>query len=422
MNLEKIFKQSLEQIKSKWELPTKGLLSGGSLANVIWENISGNKAVINDIDIYQLDLVEDDWESFKNNDISKKQSFQIREKVIYESYSTIASVRLHTSSYYVIEKVSNEGIFNIINYKSNTKDPSVVIDSFDLNCCQVGYDLESEKFYCTKAFEEFLKTGEIKLVNLTTPSHSVIRMFKKKKELNCEISPLEIDLVLYTYDNSFNDLVKLRFLSRYKDIFLKYQEDLESYFSLERDKDIEEYILQLKNENQEVYYLKPRVKSKINTKYGFYLSTEFIFYMRNIIGNSELETLYDSVKYIFDTDLGLEKYFDCKPSEEEFELINNLCKYAPNCSQNLKGFTLSKQLSIIKKLLKTFEKDPFVAITILENIRIEDVSSLDDEMNVLLLELSIRKNILDDSKNKVFNILKIGEERKNDYLDMKFPF
>jgi hypothetical protein len=144
--------------------------------------------------------------------------------------------------------------------------------------------------------------------------------------------------------------------------------------------------------------------------------------MRNIIGNSELETLYDSVKYIFDTDLGLEKYFDCKPSEEEFELINNLCKYAPNCSQNLKGFTLSKQLSIIKKLLKTFEKDPFVAITILENIRIEDVSSLDDEMNVLLLELSIRKNILDDSKNKVFNILKIGEERKNDYLDMKFPF
>lgn len=418
MNLEKIFNQSLDQIKSKWELPKKGLLSGGSLANIIWENISGNTAVVNDIDIYILDLVEENWESFKNNDVLKKQLFQIREKVIYESYSSIASVRLNTSSYYVIENVSNEGIFNIINYKSNTEDPSVVIDSFDLNCCQVGYDLEKNKFYWTPYFEEFLKTGEVKLVNLSTPSHSVIRMFKKKKELNCSISPLELDLILYTYENTFNDLVKLRFLSRYKDMFLKYKEDLDPYFTLERDGDIERYILELKGEIQEVYYLKPKLTSKINRLNGFYLSTDFIFYMRNIFGDKILEKIYEDIKEVFDIDLGLKKYLDYKPTTEELDLIKKLCKYAPNSASNLKGLTLSSQLGIIRKLLKIFDKDPFVAITILENNKIQNESFLDDEMNVLLLELSVRRDILDDSKNKVYNILNIGKE--NNQLDYQF--
>jgi hypothetical protein len=52
MDLELILHESINYIKSKWTLPDRGFLAGGSLANVVWEKISGNKSVINDLDIY----------------------------------------------------------------------------------------------------------------------------------------------------------------------------------------------------------------------------------------------------------------------------------------------------------------------------------------------------------------------------------
>jgi len=54
MNYQEIFREALNQIKSKWELPTTGFLAGGSISNLVWNIVSGKNAPVNDLDIYHL--------------------------------------------------------------------------------------------------------------------------------------------------------------------------------------------------------------------------------------------------------------------------------------------------------------------------------------------------------------------------------
>ena len=190
MDLEKIFRESVSDIKSEFGLPTSGFLSGGSIANKIWEKVSGNKSVVNDVDIYHLDRVIDQVET---EDFKKKQSFRKKDKVVYEDYSGI-NIEYKCTGFYLIENVSIDGIFNNINYIANTNDPQIIIESFDINCCQVGYDIKTDKLYWTKAFEEFLKNGELRLINLSSPAHSAIRLVKKKKDLNAILPEIELNI------------------------------------------------------------------------------------------------------------------------------------------------------------------------------------------------------------------------------------
>jgi hypothetical protein len=55
MNIELLGRNAINKIKETWELPK--FLAGGSISNLIWEEISGNKSIINDIDIFILDEI-----------------------------------------------------------------------------------------------------------------------------------------------------------------------------------------------------------------------------------------------------------------------------------------------------------------------------------------------------------------------------
>ena len=52
MQIEKLANNALEYLKSKYTLPKRGVIAGGCLGNLIWEQVSGNIAVLNDIDIF----------------------------------------------------------------------------------------------------------------------------------------------------------------------------------------------------------------------------------------------------------------------------------------------------------------------------------------------------------------------------------
>ena len=85
MDVENLGRQAIDQIKSKWGLPLQGFVAGGSIANIIWELVSGNKAVVNDIDIFvfekQIDKIDDNTKTlFKYKDQDLKY---------YEDYSVI---------------------------------------------------------------------------------------------------------------------------------------------------------------------------------------------------------------------------------------------------------------------------------------------------------------------------------------------
>jgi hypothetical protein len=98
MNIEQLIQESVLEIKSRWDLPKTGFLSGGSIANLIWERVSGTKAVINDLDIYHLNSV---IEKADEDELRQKQNFQNKEKVVYEDYRGIA-LCMTLSSFYIM--------------------------------------------------------------------------------------------------------------------------------------------------------------------------------------------------------------------------------------------------------------------------------------------------------------------------------
>ena len=144
MDIEQLGRQAINRIKSEWGLPKRGFIAGGSIANIIWELVSGNKAVVNDIDVF-LYVGEID----KVDDINKEESlFKYEEKDIkyFEDYSGM-SFQSYTKDFYTICESERDGMFNTITYKGNTSDPSLILKSFDINATRVGYLIEEDKVY-----------------------------------------------------------------------------------------------------------------------------------------------------------------------------------------------------------------------------------------------------------------------------------
>jgi hypothetical protein len=125
--------------------------------------------------------------------------------------------------------------------------------------------------------------------------------------------------------------------------------------------------------------------------------------MRNIWKKPELSELWSKLYYFFSDS----SYIDCQPTEEELDLIHRLSKYAPKSIENLKGLKLSEQIKLVKSVLDLYEDDPIVAISLLEKHKLSEVEL--EAQNLLLLELSVRREIVNDTRNKVRNILKINK-------------
>lgn len=420
MEIEILARKALDILKSKWGLPKKGFLAGGSLANTIWELHSGNTAVVNDIDIFLFNGTLENQE-----EISKEDSlYRFKEEDVrfYEEYTGMCW-NSYTKNFYIITSSEKKGIFNEIEYKASTDSQHIILTSFDINATRVGYSIEEDKFYWTPEFEDFLKTGELKISNLQTPSHTAIRIAKKSKELNAKLDEFEFKLISYSLSRQFSDLNKLRFKERYFELYNQNKEILEPYFTIGRDTEIESFLKLQKAVETELYMLTATdhflpIKKKDSEDYdllsifdqnnifgdinlqNIYTSKDFLFYIRNI-HNTDLETIWAKV-YFFYTD---SEYVDVDVSKEDLNLLSRLGNFAPRSIENLKGMKISKQLSLVKKLLDIYKEDPIIAISILEKGNSDLYDDLDNECNQLLLELSVRKEIVNDTRNKVSNIL-----------------
>jgi hypothetical protein len=420
MKTEILARKALEILKSKWGLPQKGFLAGGSLANTIWELHSGNPAVVNDLDIFLFEGKIDNQE-----EISREDSlFRFKEEDVryYEDYTGMCW-NSYTKDFYTITSSEKKGIFNEIGYKASTDEQGIILNSFDINATRVGYSIEEDRFYITKDFEDFLNTGELKICNIQTPSHTAIRIAKKSKELNAKLDEMEFKLISYCLSRCFSDVNKFRFKERYFEMFQQNKNLLEPYFKIERDKEIEEFLKLHKNVDTELYgltntdYFLP-IKEQESKDYDIlslletnnifnddnlgklHTSKDFLFYIRNVFG-TEMEQIWEKIYYFY-TDCG---YVDMEVSKEDLDLLKRLGDYAPKSIESLKGMKMSQQLSLVKKLLDIYKEDPIIAISILEKGNVGLYDDLDDECNQLLLELSVRKEIVNDTKNKVGNIL-----------------
>ena len=403
-------------------MPLHGFVAGGSIANIVWEIVSGNKAIVNDIDIFVFDGIQ---EKLHSNEESLFK-YQEKETKYYEDYRGM-NFNNYTKDFYSIVESERDGIFNTIRYKSNTSDPSLIIKSFDINATHIGYDIDNDKLYWTSEFEEFLSTRELKITNLMTPSHTAIRIAKKAKELNAKLQEFEFKLLQYALSYTFIDRIKLRFRDRYLEVCKEYKDVLTKYFQLSRDLETEEYVLSKSGEKVNLYYLVAREEEKAsddikddfeknlysqpirifndNNLNRIYKSTDFLFYMRNIYQKDQyIKNMWSKLYYFFND----VHYIDREVSEEDMELLGRFSKYAPDSIENLKGLKLSEQIEVIKKFLDKFKEDPIIAISILESIKIDKDIVLDEQTS-LLLELSVRKKIVNDTRGKVNKILNIEE-------------
>jgi hypothetical protein len=403
MDVEKLCRQALDVLSKNYELPGSGFLAGGSLSNIIWEFVSGNKAHVNDIDIFILDS-EIEYSDYISEKFTKPLfEKKVVDKKYLEEYSSISWIS-ETKKYIRIIDSRTDSDINYIKYVSNTSDPLIVLNSFDINCVCVGYSIDNDKFYWTDEFVYFLKTGQLKILNLKTPSHTAIRIAKKRKELNSKLDEFEIKLLQHVIEYEFDDIFRLSFKERYYNLYHKHSDYLNEYFSIEIDSVLSDYIRDKYLDKSNVWRLVPVKGSNynkledifnINTNIFFntdhninkiFNTDDFLFYMRNIFGDQYKSGAWSRVRWFF-TDSG---YIDTELPISDLELLNNISNCIPNCIENLKGYTISCQISIIKRLFEKFSHNMPVFVSILSKIRLDPSLTL-NEQDCLLLELSVRK-------------------------------
>lgn len=400
MNIIDIAYKAVKIIKDKYGLPNKGILAGGALGNTIWEVVSKNKAVINDLDIFI-------YTTEKNHIISVHDVIQG-----YTEYSHIFTKLGDVK--YSISSVNNDGIYNYINYNSFSKDPMNIINSFDINATQVAYDIENDKFYYTEDFKEFLSTSKLKVIDGHTPQHTAIRIVKKANELGVDIPHDELEILSYLNSNRTVDNTSGSFTLKYKNIYDKYSNILNKYFKLNRNVVRENELKLIYYDCLELYSLssvhstilnshsifhmdvKPSPYSFNIPKIHFRYSKDFLFYMRNIQGNIKLERYYEKLHYFY-KDV---KYITTNVNESDLKLLSDFIYLSPVIVTKLNGYDFNTQIAYIKKIFNAYDKDPIVGIKLIEKLDMNVDIDLSPD-NLLLYELLIRKEILDDPLHKV---------------------
>jgi hypothetical protein len=400
MQIEKLANNALEYLRSKYTLPKRGIIAGGCLGNLIWEQVSGNIAVVNDIDIFifenKMDLSEAGLNASTND--NKKMFYRSQEKIYWKDYTGLVEGS-KTKQFYLINRTEHDGMLNYVYYSATLEDPNLVIDSFDINCTQIGYDIESGKFYWTPEFEEFLKDGNLKITNLGSPNHSAIRILKKRDELNANLEELEIKLCAYSTTRQLQGVTRKYFSTKYFEVYKKYSTELSEYFDIskeddiknlmrERDVDVDIYTL---NCIKDVNSIFTSLEINDDAKLKIWHCNDFLFYIRNVhkeITNykiwSKLQPLYGYIGYI-----------DCDPQDEDIDQLSRIIHNIPDSIKILQGFKLSEQINLVKKLFKTFSEDLTIAFALLEKRKIQP-DIIIDEQTKLLLELSVRVEIVNN--------------------------
>jgi hypothetical protein len=423
MYIEEISRICLNYLRNTYKgFPDKGFVAGGCLANLIWEFKSGNKAIINDIDIfvykgeYHRQFPESPvlWEGNKSEKLNYLSS---KTKLILD-YHGITSSKI-AKDYYKILYSKRDGIFNFIEYEASSNRPDLILESFDINCTQIGYSIEEDKFYWTNDFEEFIQTGSLKLSNILTPAHSAIRLVKKKFDLKCELDESEIELCKVAISRAYSDINKRVFTDKYGSIFEKYEVILSKHFT----KKINEEVTKIFKENDslpniDIFELIPINTNIVLDKEEIYdvdricFADTLLFWYRNIYKNPTNSVVWRNLQILFES----KDYIDCQFNIKDIQILSRLLRFAPTSIENLKDLTLSKQIRLVNYLLDKFSYDPIIAICLLENKKIEyDIEVNDDD--VLLLELSVRKQIVNNSDraNLIINGIDNPQLLNNDF-------
>ena len=266
---ENLVTQVLDRLSKLEELPKEGFLCGGSVANTILSIIDGKDYPINDLDIFNIDKETSHSNApirIDDNDITSDR---------YENRAIIPS---SSKGNYRITTTHYNGLINYVyvyfSYVDGVqvKDQyQMILNSFDINCCKVGIDLSTNTLFLTKDFVDFIHTRQIECVNPTTPGHTAIRVLKKRDDLNAFLNKDDVFKFLSQFYNYNNNVINNRlnltlfFGKKYKDLFHKYENELNEYFELWSYAKTRKYYANLHKKEYEMYSTN---NTEIKTKDG----------------------------------------------------------------------------------------------------------------------------------------------------------
>jgi len=398
VQVEKLIRQAVAEIKSKWQLPSSGFIAGGSIANLVWEYVSGKKAVVNDIDVFITSEGSEEADSFE---------WQKKEIQYTERYSHLIQ-SIFVKEKYRIYNVTRDGMLNFI-YVSNEANPLKILRSFDINATCAGYSIDEDKCYYLPQFEDFLNSGKLKIANLMTPSHTAIRLAKKEKDLGIKTDDFEFSIIqVCLYNKWLPDFNRFRFQNKYAELFHQHSDRLLEFFTIECCPDVENYLERKLDKKVNIWELRNKKSLSgsctkfsleetdfaseffLSASHKFQLTTDdLLFYFRNIYGDAakdevwqKLVPFYKHVNYL-DTD-----------NPDEIKKLTDFISSYPSLIKNLSGWTMTEQIKIIENVMNSIGKAHSIeaAVRVLESNRITPDMEL-GEFEVMTLLLSVRKKI-----------------------------
>ena len=233
--MEEIIKKAVQLLHNKFNLPSEGFIAGGSLANTINKLKWGGKCIINDIDIFWANDIKK-WE--ENHKIPRSYTTRNLETAYkddtYDNRIFITKI-CKGDDYITIKSSTREGIFNNVVFDTNELNYQMLLDTFDINCTQVGYDLKTNTAYWTKDFEYFYNTKDLKVTLPNTPSHTILRILKKRDELDAKLDKkTEFNFLSYVNLKKIKGIKKNWFGDKYLEIYKQYETELSEYFILQQ--------------------------------------------------------------------------------------------------------------------------------------------------------------------------------------------
>lgn len=191
-------------------------IAGGSVANLIFEYLFGVPAAINDVDFFYYNF-----------------HAPTEEHVEGEIYERLSDSYLN-KPYRIIKVDENKDLNKIKIFPADaTFTWLALLESFDLNNCQAGINLSSERILYTQEFLNFLNNKEIKLSKSNKdqyPLSTFVRGIIKSKESGCPFyhyDYLRNYLLFNLYDTYFLEKQKyIKLVNRVKDIPSEDEDDL----------------------------------------------------------------------------------------------------------------------------------------------------------------------------------------------------
>lgn len=155
---EKQKQNVISHLKENYDLPSQGFVAGQAVASLIYKELNLNiSGPINDIDVFtSVDLKHAYSFKARMNTHHTKESLFINggsfsttiTSMPSRSYRVVQSLYTDdTKKINLIKVVFTNGVFSELD----------ILKSFDFNCCSVGFDILTEKFYFTKRKLKLIK-------------------------------------------------------------------------------------------------------------------------------------------------------------------------------------------------------------------------------------------------------------------------